>query len=444
MKDNIVMPIFDFDSTSTILYEGKSKIIRNNIEYIGSAKIVLDSLPKTRILIKSEFDELSLSDIIWDNDISFSINNFHIDTYVVSGQLQSNLEKVKLDLVPKKDIIKLVLNIEEDVEKVTFHIFNFFDIIDKSEIGLFEDGVSVRLDYFFLQSKKYNIKIQSLRNTSRNIKNIKEDGISKLTQVGRVEKNNGLLSIVEYEELQYALTHFFSFAKGSWVNPMCSVGKTKDNNIGWYLLNAPKSEWKLLSSWINPLQNTSSMSELFPLFMDLWELESWKNTLHEVIYWFLNANDGSRGVDAGLILAQTALERLSFEYVVNEKKLLSVMGFKDLRASDKFRILFSSLNIPLEIPSELIYLVNGSKTYTWKDAPHALTEIRNSLVHPEHKKRGKFNIDIFIQSYTLSLWYLEVSILAILRFKGKYSNRVKNGNVEAVPYLEDININKES
>lgn len=438
--NNVVMPIFDFNIESIILYKGNSKIVRKKTEYKGNAEIKFKFLPKASIEIDAEYDDPTISSIINDGEIDFSINKFNPSVFVISSQLQLDPVKTKLKLVSRENSIEIALNSNKESKFIIFHIFNFFHlgIRDKSEIVPFSDGMLCRLDYFFLESKVYEIKIQSTRDTSENIQSIKEDGISRITQVGRIEKKNGLISIREYRELEVALTHFLSFAKGSWINPSCSVGKTDENEIDWYLFNPPKNEWKSLESWIDPLQNSSSMSKLFPLFMDRWESERWKDTLKEVIYWFLHANDGSRGIDAGLILAQTALERLSFEYVVHEKKLLSVKGFKDLWASDKFRILFSSLNIPLNIPIELVHLGKEAKKDNWLDAPHALTVIRNSLVHPEHKKHGKYNFNIFNESHILSLWYLEISILAICRFNGKYSNRVNRGSIEDMPYMENI------
>jgi len=87
-------------------------------------------------------------------------------------------------------------------------------------------------------------------------------------------------------------------------------------------------------------------------------------------------------------------------------------------------------------------LSKKSKEMNWLDAPHALTEIRNSLVHPEHKKRGKYDIQIFIEAHNLSQWYLEMSILAICNYKGKYYNRLISGqrvgdidNVPNVPWV---------
>jgi len=277
-----------------------------------------------------------------------------------------------------------------------------------------------------------------LRETNQNIKYARENGYSKITHMGSIEKIKGLISKDDYLEIALALRYFLSFAKGSWINPVCSVGFATTNEPLWYEYSSPNTDWKALASWFDE-QNASSLKELFPLFMNKWDSERWRDTLKEVIYWFLNANDGARGVDAGLILVQTALERLSYEYVVYEKKLLSIKGFKDIWASDKFRLLFSSLNLRLDIPSSLTILNKKSKEMNWLDAPHVLTEIRNSLVHPEHKKHGKFDEMIFFEAYKLSLWYLEMSILAICEYRGVYSNRLASGKyagmVEDVPWI---------
>jgi len=437
---DVVIPIFDFNTESITLYKGKSKIVYKEIEYDGYANIKFDVLPKANIKIYAEYDDPQLSSIINANEIDFTINNFKPSVFVVSSSMQLEPVKIKLELVSKENDIQIVSTEKEEAKYILFHIFNFFKVTlkDESEIAFFSDGVMCRLNYFYLESKLYKIKIQSIRDTNTNIQNSNKDGISRLTQVGRIEKKNSSISIEEYKNIQSILTYFLSFSKGSWINPCCSIGKTEQGKQTFGILNSPKDEWKSLDSWIDPLQNLLSISKLFPLFMDKWESERWKDTLKEVIYWFLNANDGSRGIDAGLILAQTALERLSFEYIVHEKKLLSIKGFKDLWASDKFRILFSSLNIPLDIPLELVHLIKESKKDNWLDAPHALTVIRNSLVHPEHKKHGKYTFDIFHESHTLSLWYLEISILAICEFKGEYSNRIKKGTIEYVPYAKKI------
>ena len=170
--------------------------------------------------------------------------------------------------------------------------------------------------------------------------------------------------------------------------------------------------------------------------MSRWAHSDWRGALHEVIYWYLNANHSSRGIDAGIILTQAAIERLSYELAVKQKRLLTVNGFKDLWASDKFRLLFSSLGIPIEIPLETPELQRLAKEFNWADAPHALTEIRNSLVHPENKRRGQLDA-AYYEAWELGLWYLEMGVLAICGYSGTYGNRLKKrmvGQTENVPW----------
>jgi hypothetical protein len=170
--------------------------------------------------------------------------------------------------------------------------------------------------------------------------------------------------------------------------------------------------------------------------MKRWVDSNWRQTFQEVIYWYLNANQSQRGIDAGIILTQAALERLSYEFSVQDKKVISAKGFKDIWASDKFRLMFSSIDIPLQISSDSSDLLSMSRNLNWLDAPHALTEIRNSLVHPEHRQRGQLS-DAYYDAWNLGLWYLEMSILAICGYSGTYGNRLKQrhvGEVENVPW----------
>lgn len=434
----MLTPIFNFSSDSVCLYKGIARITKNNKKYGGVAEILLKFSPKAHLLIDTKFLAPQISSIMDDNEIDFSIGHKPLNVLVTSSQLQLQPVISKIKLVPSSNFINFVFNSNKKSKKILFHIFNFIDFIGaESFVDELNENSWYRLEYINLNWKKYTIRIQSLLETSENIKYLNEYGGSKITQVGSIEKQNGLISKEEQTNIQSALRYFLSFAKGSWINPVCSVGYAKTQEPIWYSFNSPDTEWKSLTSWFDE-RKASILNEFFPLYMNLWKSERWRDTFKETIYWFLNANDGERGVDAGLILAQTALERLSFEYIVYEKKLLSAEGFKGIRASDKFRLLFSSLNIPLEIPTSLTALCKKAKEYNWHDAPHALTEIRNSLVHPEHKKHGKFETDIFIESWTLSLWYLELSILAICKYDGTYSNRlVRNihvGTVENVPW----------
>ncbi|HOM97753.1 MAG TPA: hypothetical protein PLY41_05575, partial [Acetomicrobium sp.] len=228
-----------------------------------------------------------------------------------------------------------------------------------------------------------------------------------------------------------------SFAKGGWCEPICAVGFDASEMRVWESLSSPRDTTLSFHSWFDS-HTGDQLTSLFPAFMKRWENEDWREALHEVIYWYLNANYSSRGIDAGIILTQAAIERLSYEFAVKHRRLLTVEGFKDLRASDKFRLLFSSVGIPLDIPvdtSELQRLA-GNTQMKWLDAPHALTEIRNSLVHPEHKRRGQLG-SAYYEAWNFGLWCLEMGILAICGYSGTYGNRLKHryvGQIEDVPW----------
>ena len=123
-----------------------------------------------------------------------------------------------------------------------------------------------------------------------------------------------------------------------------------------------------------------------------------------------------------------------------EKAIISARGFKDIWASDRFRLLFSTLGLNQAIPSESVKMKQLSKNtkMNWLDSPHALTEIRNTLVHPDHNNRDQVN-SILFEAWTLGLWYLELSILATCGYTGTYRSRLKNtwvGQVENVPWLK--------
>ena len=75
----------------------------------------------------------------------------------------------------------------------------------------------------------------------------------------------------------------------------------------------------------------------------------------------------------------------------------------------------------------------------WKDGPHALTDIRNSIVHPDKDKRPEFMGDSYYQWCQLSLWYLDLVFLRLCGHKGYYANRLLasgrcEGQVERVPW----------
>lgn len=434
-------PVFDFahSESSILLNKGQAEVCINENRYTGDGEVRLDLLPQAGIYIYAKFQGVSIVDTITSNTkkSSFSINGRQVEGFSVGGV--STLQELNIKWCPNHEPINGVGDESTQMTRVVFHLFNFADLLGTRRSIEQSETARHAIEHVDLTCDEWKVELKSLLATSDNIKALKADGGYRLTHIGDIEKADGTsFSGKDADQWLQALRYFLSFSKGGWCEPICAVGFDASGNRVWESWSSPRTPWHSPLSWFDP-HNGSQLATLFPGFMKRWRNDDWREALHEVIYWYLNANHSSRGIDAGIILTQAAIERLSYEFSVKDRRLLTVKGFKDLWASDKFRLLFSSLNIPLDIPaktSELQRLAANSNI-KWIDAPHALSEIRNSLVHPEHKRRGQVD-SAYFETWNLGLWYLEMGILAICGYSGTYGNRITKqyvGQVEDVPWM---------
>ena len=82
------------------------------------------------------------------------------------------------------------------------------------------------------------------------------------------------------------------------------------------------------------------------------------------------------------------------------------------------------------------------------DAPDAVVQIRNAIIHSQEEKRKKLseiNHKAKYEALQLCIWYIEMSLLCILGFDEKYFNRcsskLSSGNAEEfVPWSKKIGI----
>ncbi len=123
--------------------------------------------------------------------------------------------------------------------------------------------------------------------------------------------DNTKFSDKEAKDQLNALHSFFSFVKGFSCRPICAVGYDSSGNPIWEGWSAPTESTFSSSfssiSWFDRM-HSDQMEKLFLGFMKCWFKERWNDTFQKVIYWYYNANTSKK--DAGIILAQTALERL--------------------------------------------------------------------------------------------------------------------------------------
>jgi len=440
-------PAYNFGASgqNVQLHQGPAEMgIDGNI-YAGDGEVRLDLLPRANIHVYGYFRGVPVKDAMYasvgQKEItSFSISGHPVEGFRLSSGGDATAQEFNIKWCPKSEPINGVGDESTQMTRVLFHLFNFVDLLGTRR-STEQSGTTLHaIEHVDLACDEWKVELKSLLSTRDNIKLLKEEGGYRLTHIGDFSRTDGTpFTGKKAVECLTALRFFLSLAKGGWCEPVCAVGFDASGNRVWESWSSPKELWHNPLSWFD-FHSGSQLTTLFPDFMKRWANDDWREALHEVIYWYLNSNHSSRGIDAGIILTQAALERLSYEYSVRDKRLLTAKGFKDLWASDKFRLLFSSLRIPLDIPVATPTLQGfaPSGQMNWIDAPHALTEIRNSLVHPEHKHRGHFG-SAYYEAWNLGLWYLEMGILAVCDYSGNYRNRLKQrwvGQTEDVPWKE--------
>lgn len=436
----ILQPCYDFPkpNENTVLERTKASVTVRGKPHDVDVEVRLRLLPSPGIEIEGVLPE-SFGIIQSDSVENITIEDKDIPGFLIRIPF-SWPGGSKFVWLLKREPIIVRGSADTEMTFVVFHIFNYNDFFGTRR-STEETATGLNAIYHVdLKASGWNVEIKSLSTTSGTLKTLRETGGYGLTHIGCLKKENrSSFDGKTAEEMLNALRFFLSFSKGIWCNPCIAVGFDNMENKIWELWASPKGQWKAPSSWFDP-HHCDQLVNLFEGFIAKWENDYWRDALSEGIYWYLSSNCSTLslgiGIDAGIILTQAAIERLSFEYVVRHKGLVEESKFKELRASDKFRMLFSSLDIPIDIPTSLPELQNLSKKLKWSDAPHALTEIRNSLVHPAHKRRSQFG-KAFFPAWNLGQWYLELVLLRICNYSGTYGNRLIQrwiGNVDTVPW----------
>ena len=433
-------PAYNFTpgDSRVLLHEGAVEISINGNTYNGNGKAYLELIPSATIVLYGDIPHVSSDHafrLLTNDQTMLSFQGCPIKGYCANVEHDLISQRCVIKWRPESEPINCIGHENTLITQVVFHIFNFVDFFwIRSTKGQYKAVRNLNL-----KSNGWKVKITSLPTTHDNFKRLRKEGGFQLTHIGHLERVDGsTFTGREAQEYLDAVRYFLSFAKGGWCEPNCAVGYDATGSRVWEAWTSPREAWRQPNSWFDP-HHGEQLVALFPGFMSRWADEEWRNALREVIYWYLNSNHNERGIDAGIILTQAAIERCSFEYVVKERQLIESNGFKDIKASDKYRLLFSSLGIPLGIPNILSAITKLAKSRSWIDNPHAMTEVRNSLVHPDHKLRSQSKgTSVIFEAWSLGQWYLELAILCICGYSGTYGNRLDlqrwTGQVEDVPW----------
>lgn len=400
-------------------------------------------LPQERLEFACSLDDVGASiglSLIganeWDGKITLVDRNVATEFLCIAA----GGEKNQVLLTPKLTPL-IVTPPTKDISRVSFHLFNLPNFYGSGDYILETEERSQRCGRVVLTADGWEITIAATDAIETLTKELESLGGYAITHVGsvvRTERSN--FSNGDLEDLLRCLHYFISFSFGRWVGLSLPVGfDVVAHKVfkSWGMGQAADGPWNGSTAFLDR-HHSEMLTQTFPGFRRLWRDVLWRRSTRTSIYWYLGANDRGTGigVDAGLILAQTALELLAWTYCVLDRKLAPPSKFRrgGWSASKKLRLLMSELKIPVAIPSTLTALHSAGPK--WDDGLAAVTAVRNSLVHPDNASvipRGAY-----FEAWQLSLWYIDMVLLRLCDHRGKYANRLTprrwTGQIESVPW----------
>ena len=403
------------------------------------AEIVLD--PDCSVDIKTEIP-LDLygyfSFITSMSGIKFILLDGKEISVFVSQVSPSSSGNVIITFSPNEEPVPLSGNDETRLSKVIFHLFSFKDRKGTSCKVIRSGNSAHALGITELASTKWKIELHEIEKTDKSdSRNKRNPALSHVCWLSRADGSE--FDGKTARQMMLDLRLFFSFSQGAFCPPVMPVGYDTNEKRVWALGLSPHHPDSSMS-WFDP-HHSEQLALLFPNFMSRLEDERWRETFHTVIYWYARSNNTSgSGIDTGIILTQIAIERLAYEYSLDSQMRDGPNTFSELKyASDKLRYLFSHLDIPQEIPHNFIKIRELAAQEGFIDAPHFFTVLRNSMVHPDNKRRNLFT-GFYPDAWRLGMWYLELALLRLCNYDGTYANRLTDehwvGEVEDLPWTK--------
>jgi len=322
------------------------------------------------------------------------------------------------------------------VASILFHVPNFPDFLGKQvDIG---NGVSAsRME---IESAKWHLNLDGIPNVDIH-RQLSEQGGFAITHVGEVRRQDDEpIQYSEVEELMVNLHWYFSMLRSERTGPILVAGIHEGETIWERWESGITSPWLGRRSWLPRFPPVGKLpadsdptSVVFQYMCELVKDPTGPNSFEMIIDWYTqsvtNSNIATRG-----ILAQAGIELLAWLELVEDVGM-SADGFGRLTAADQLRLLLSSASIPIDVPPSLPKLyatTRKSSDGDEIDGPGAVTEIRNSMVHP--KKKARFGDPIaMLEGSFLAARYLELSLLHRCGYAGRVMNRTNWSESASVP-----------
>lgn len=415
------------------IYNGLFIIKQNKILIELNGQINYEWFPNPNVVFRGDFIEFkeSFIDVFNINTYDLLIDGFTFgQCYVTQLSSSKEIEGVMIGCSIKGD--KSI-----PITKTRFEIPNLRDF-SGDPIKDTKNIIRCR-NRLILDDTDFRITIDKSENFNELYQSLKSKGGYIILYTGELEAKKGAISYDKLWNVNHCLLTFLTFLNGRRCSPQFIQG-IHENDVKWtdytsYFLDA----YKYVPSW--PSQNSiDGINRTWNTFSKLWKDENDKHFLTSAVHWYVEANSNSGFLEGSIIMIQVALELIYNWLIIEKLKLLVGKDGETISASNKIRLLLSQINCKNDVPNSLINLKSYIESKKIVDGIEAFVQIRNAIIHSQEDKRKRLiNIpnNIRYEAQQLGLWYIEISLLHILDFKGKYFNRcsgkIWDGEEEYLP-----------
>ena len=291
----------------------------------------------------------------------------------------------------------------------------------------------------------YSIILDKLPDFENRINALKKNGGYHITYSGKMVLDNAV-NLNDVRKKIEVLNCFLRFLNGKQVSAFFFTGIHDGENIWQDFRSFPVEPYHERGYSCFPpnlrKDDIDSLGIVYANIQNFWKQEDQKAMIISAIGWYLEANTKPYyQFDTSLIISQSALEMFYNWLMIEKDKILR--GKINLSAANKIRLLLARVGVKNEVPvtySTLKKFISDTKNNKEEDAVDAIVLYRNAIVHGEYDKRLKlqtFTPTFKQEAKNLSIWYLELCILYVLGYSGKYSNRTTAKYVtdsEVVPW----------
>jgi hypothetical protein len=320
------------------------------------------------------------------------------------------------------------------LRRITFGIVNFTDFIGRN-IGESKSGWwAGRL---VLEAAGWRVTIDGRRGLGDLARRLDEEGGFAITHAGCLERADGAeFDVTAADDVADAVYLLLSLARGHTVSLVLHRGEDESGARVWWRWLVPSVDaWSDPPTWFDE-QRPDQLNEIFSTLVSNWSDAGWREAVQLGVYWYVLALQSASTADASTVLAFTGLDLVGWFWLVELERTHSVSSFDGKDAAERLRFLLRRAGVDLSIPAGLPVLAAHAATAGWADGPAAIAVLRNSTVHP--KRRGRvFDAPdpVRWEACTLALWYLELSLLALLDHKGTYINRIERRTSFGLEYV---------